>query len=598
MSSTSRRSQGPPVDAEVIAGAVAIGLVIGVGLAIALGAHLAAAIDGLREQLPVNPIDLVIGLIKHTVTWPPYATAITAAIGVLMAAGAGYVWFVICRLDGHVDRAARWMGRGKTIAPLSERAVREKATSFGVDSPGLPIARSIAGNQPLYADYESVACDIWGPRRGKTTSRAIPTIMAAPGAVLVTSNKRDVVDATRDPRAQRGRVWVFDPQGIAGERVGWWWNPLSYVRSERHALELADVFALAARDPGARTDAFFDTAGQNLVAQMLLAAACGKRSLTQVYLWLTRPTDSEPVRVLKDAGYPIVAADLQAQVNAPDKQRGGVYGTAMSICAFMVDSAAMEWVAPPSAWRPESRPTGDVDEFDPYRFALGAADGTAQTLYSLSKEGKAGAGPLVTGLTMAVCEAAEDIAKRHRGGRLPVPIVAVLDEAANVCRWRKLPDLYSHYGSRGICLMTILQSWSQGVEVWGREGMTKLWSASTVKVYGGGVSEVEFLENVSKLIGDFDLLSRNVSFGGRQGRSTSRSTRREKILDVAELGALPTGRIVVMASGARPTLAKPTPYWEQPYAKAIEASRQAHDPSRDEHRLDDLPQLNPQARAQ
>ena len=122
---------------------------------------------------------------------------------------------------------------------------------------------------------------------------------------------------------------MFDPQGIAGERVRWWWNPLSYVRSERHALELADVFALAARDPGARTDAFFDTAGQNLVAQLLLAAARGGRSLTQVYLWLTRPTDSEPVQVLKDAGYPIVAADLQAQVNAPDKQRGGVYGTAM-----------------------------------------------------------------------------------------------------------------------------------------------------------------------------------------------------------------------------------------------------------------------------
>jgi hypothetical protein len=40
----------------------------------------------------------------------------------------------------------------------------------------------------------------------------------------------------------------------------------------------------------------------------------------------------------------------------------------------------------------------------------------------------------------------------------------LLDEAANVCRWRDLPNLYSHYGSRGIVLMTILQSWSQGVD--------------------------------------------------------------------------------------------------------------------------------------
>ncbi|WP_225224449.1 TraM recognition domain-containing protein [Cellulomonas sp. JH27-2] len=57
------------------------------------------------------------------------------------------------------------------------------------------------------------------------------------------------------------------------------------------------------------------------------------------------------------------------------------------------------------------------------------------------------------------------------GGRLDVPLLGVLDEAANVCRWSQLPNLYSHFGSRGIVLMTILQSWSQGVQVWRREGM-------------------------------------------------------------------------------------------------------------------------------
>lgn len=50
-------------------------------------------------------------------------------------------------------------------------------------------------------------------------------------------------------------------------------------------------------------------------------------------------------------------------------------------------------------------------------------------------------------------------------GRLATPLLGILDEAANVCRWKALPDQYSHYGSRGI----ILQSWSQGVEVWSLE---------------------------------------------------------------------------------------------------------------------------------
>jgi hypothetical protein len=38
---------------------------------------------------------------------------------------------------------------------------------------------------------------------------------------------------------------------------------------------------------------------------------------------------------------------------------------------------------------------------------------------------------------MALCDAAE-LAKRSPGGRLPTPLVAVLAEAANICRWRQL----------------------------------------------------------------------------------------------------------------------------------------------------------------
>jgi hypothetical protein len=62
--------------------------------------------------------------------------------------------------------------------------------------------------------------------------------------------------------------------------------------------------------------------------------------------------------------------------------------------------------------------------------------------------------------------AAAELATTLPGGCLQVPLLGVLDVAANVCRWRGLPDLYSHYGSRGIVLMTILQSWFQGTAVW------------------------------------------------------------------------------------------------------------------------------------
>ena len=42
--------------------------------------------------------------------------------------------------------------------------------------------------------------------------------------------------------------------------------------------------------------------------------------------------------------------------------------------------------------------------------------------------------------------------------RLPVPLCCVLDEAANICRWPELADVYSYFGSAGIPIMTIWQN--------------------------------------------------------------------------------------------------------------------------------------------
>ena len=184
----------------------------------------------------------------------------------------------------------------------------------------------------------------------------------------------------------------------------------------------------------------------------------------------------------------------------------------------------------------------------------------------------------MTALTVAVVESAEEIAAASPGGRLAVPLPGVLDEAANVCRWRELPNLYSHYGSRGIVLMTILQSWSQGIDVWGESGMRKLWSASNVKVYGGGVAEDTFLESLSKLIGDYDRQASSVS-SSRGGRSVNQQLHRERILDVADLSAMPKGRAVVLSSGNRPTLIRTQPWMTGPHAGKVKASIAAHDPA-------------------
>lgn len=566
MSSIKQRQGAPSADLQAIGIWSLLTLVVAT-LAITWAAvHGAAAITG-DATPPRNPFTLFFGLLAGDVAWSGTATALaigaTAAVLALVLTGF-LLWRRSRGRTARVDRAAARMGKGRSIAPMTRSQAAGSAKRLGIEAgPGLPIGVTVAGGKPLFQDWEAVSVDVAGPRTGKTTGRVIPAVLAAPGAVVATSNKRDVVDATRGVRAASGEVWVFDPQGLVDEPTTWWWNPLSYVTDETKAQALAEVFASASRKPGARTDAYFDSAALELLGNLLLAAALDRRPITDVYLWITDPNDDTAAEVLDRHDYPLPASAVRGVVGAPDKQRAGVYGTAQQVASFLTNRQATRWVTPsPGAL-----------EFSPDRFVQ-----STDTLYSLSREGRGNAGPLVTALTVAVCEAAEEHAKAQATGRLPVPMVVVLDEAANVCRWHELPNLYSHYGSRGVNMLTFLQSWSQGVEVWGREGMRKLWSAANIKVYGGGVSEVEFLNELAQLVGDYSHVESSTSYQRQSGRSVSQQHRADKILDVADLAALDRGRMVVFGSGAVPVLAKTRPWYEGPHRTAVEASIAAHTP--------------------
>ena len=119
-------------------------------------------------------------------------------------------------------------------------------------------------------------------------------------------------------------------------------------------------------------------------------------------------------------------------------------------------------------------------------------------------------------------------------------MVVPLDEAANICRIADLPDLYSHLGSRGIIPVTILQSYEQGVTVWGEHGMAALWGAATKKIIGAGVDSPRLARDLATLVGQHDVPVRTLSYGdGRASESVS--LRRQDILEPAAIRALPPG---------------------------------------------------------
>lgn len=574
MQQNNRRPQPGGLSSEmvllyVVAGIVFVACAL-VWVSVTLGHRLA------EEDLTESGLfPVVFGLLDGSIAWLPESTYVAVGTSVLLLLVAVVVGAARGRRrksSSRVDAAAQYLGRGRDVEGLSAKSVTATAQRLGVqsDRPGMSLGRSIGPGKTVWSSWEDVLVLIAGPRTQKTTCYVIPAVLNSPGAVVATSNKRDVVDATRDLRAEAGPVWVFDPQGVAGEPQKFYWNMLDYVIDETAAVKLAELLQGANRKPGSRGDAFFDSDSKTLAAWFLLAGALGKRPITDLYLWVTSPGNEDPEELLRDNGYPLQAAEVSAMANYTDKQRSGVYAGTKQILGFLTNGRAAKWITAPAS--------SAIERFDVDDFVRSGG-----TMYLLTRGGGT-TGPIVTALTLAITEAAERFATESPGGRLPVPMTVVLDEAANICKWMELPNLYSHYGSRGIWMLTVLQSWSQGVDVWSESGMNKLWSAANMKIYGGGVSEKPFLESLSALLGSYDRKTGSVSInqGQGRGRSVSHQLTRESILDVAELGALPKGRAVVLASGSRPTLIRTEPWMTGPHAEQIKASLRAHDPQAEE----------------
>ena len=546
--------------------------------AIAVGAVFTASVHaGLsagRSGGPWNPVALLLELASGTTLMPPggWLVAGCCGLGLVLAVFVPLAgWWTRRRPRTRADRKARLTGGKRASAAVRRKEVARKAAAFGLDSsahPGYPIGRAVADRGQVYGDWESVGVCIAGPRTGKTSAIAIPLVLSAPGAVVATSNKRDLVDATllARERAAGQKAWVFDPCGITKRPAEFFWNPLTFLTSEAYnssivarAMTLSKAFGDAARATGGRHeryDGFWDGGGDRIRSQLLAAAALERLDMHDVYRWVSRETDVEPVDILRSHGLASMADALQGAIDLPPDTKGGMWACARMGLGWIEDSALDVW------W---TKGPGRA-EFDPTVFAQ-----SRQSLYCLSADG-ASVTPLVSALTVATCLAAEFRAEAT-GGRLTTPMLVVLDEAANVCPWRDLPKLYSHFGSKGICLQTLLQSWSQGIDVWGETGMNKLWSAANTALYAGGVKEVDQLERISKLIGTTrpDQVSTSVS---RDQRSTSitREAQERPIADVAELASLPTWRAWLLASGARPVLVELEPWFRTRFKDLVDES--------------------------
>ena len=528
--------------------------------------------------------------------------ALAGLLVILAGALAGLCWWLLARkvapkVTGSADRTrvdvyAPSMGHGEAVSKVTRERAEKMASRLVKDydpkrmEPGYPLGRNIVDGTPMSTSWEDMAIVLAGPRSGKSLCYAIPAVCSAPGPCLATSNKGDILDVTRPVRMHDhpdGRIWVFDPERIAEpnrKHTTWVWNLIDSIHTIADAKRIADCWRYASGQPQTGGDDFFPGTAAQQLADYLFAAHLGGRSVSDVFRWCSNERDTSPADILSEyPRYAGIASRVSSVIALTPETRSGVFGSLQTMVAFLADPEIIDWIDP------HRDTNGNIDErrglFDPYEFAT-----SEDTLYLLSAQGRPSTA-LTASLTAVVAFTAFQRAQSEFTGnnrRLPVPLCCVLDEAANICRWPELADVYSYFGSAGIPIMTIWQNPDQGRAAFGETNFGSLFNNANITVYLGGIKDAKFLGEISQLVGQREIVRGSVNIDGTGRRSVNNSIQKENILDVSDLTEWPVGRALLLASQSRAQIVKTLPWtgnrqWAdaltQAKAKAREEQRKA-----------------------
>lgn len=428
-----------------------------------------------------------------------------------------------------------------------------------------PIAK--AGRWTVWSPVEDVTLRLGGPRMGKSGELAC-RVLDAPGAVIATSTRTDLLEHTALVRSRRGPVWVFNPSGVGDLSSTITFDPLTGCATPKTAFEraadlIAGADAAGGSDPRGEREYWTGQATRVLTA-LLHAAALGGASMRDVHAWVCQPDEhaGQIHRFLRCSPEPGFEADLAQFVSTNERTRSSITTTVMPALAWLHDPAAARaagqrvgrepilddtGVTIPDDTRPEVLPPGlDVEALLDRRgtvYLLGAQD--------------AQVAPLVTALTGHIARAARQIAGRAPGGRLDPPLTLCLDEVALICPI-PLDEWTADMGGRNVTIHTATQSAPQLRKRWGADGAAAIVNnAATILIYGG-IRDAGDLNDIATLLGE---RSERLTTFDHTGKVATHSSQRVPVLPPALIAQLGKGQVVIIRRGMPPALGRVRMVW-------------------------------------
>ena len=445
-------------------------------------------------------------------------------------------------------RDGRLWPEGSTV-PEEERTFRVGTTTTGT------------GSLDVHIGQEQHLGVLAPTGRGKTYRVLSRAALNAPGALIVTSTKADLLDVIAEQRSRKGRVWVFDLLDLVSWPERMTWDVLHGCEDSAIARARASQLVRGGRKNahtaggGDSNAEFFQGRARTVLQAYLHAAALsgGKYTIADVLSWAANlESDNTAEKILRDHpdADPLLMERLSSAVT-------GASDTVSSIRQTLDDSLdALSLSRINRQFMPvEGRPTFDPDAFvrstDTLAIIADDNDPTDVT-------------HLVALLVDAVFLSAKRAARRTASGRLSPPLRAVLDEVANICPLPTFPAMLSDLRGYGVQIIYGLQGRAQTQKVWGKEGAQMIVDNSAGQLVLGGVKDADQLEDLSKLAGMVDVasVSTQVRDHGMNRGNQTLAEQEKRVLRPEEISRLGTEE-GLLVTGDVPPLVVHLPGWTE-----------------------------------
>ncbi|MCI2421087.1 TraM recognition domain-containing protein [Saccharopolyspora sp. K220] len=569
---------------------LALTAVAGVGM---LGAAATTALDGGPWQIPPPDVwvEGVLGALSHpdrpgVTLGPPWEAA--------LAAHPGWYWTITVVLLVAVATAVGalavpgWRRFGPTpLGHATRTDLRRELSARAARRTAEWTRPSLTPEQRKRAPLTDLATplhrgptgQLWSPlhdptgvlaptQSGKSRMDLVHKVIAAPGALLCSSTKPDLLEfaalaRTRRPKA--GPVLVLDATGEVRWPAQIRPSPIrgctSTTVARRRAETLVDAASVGLERIGGNDKVFRERA-KTVVQAYLLAAALDGRTVEALVRWsITKPPDHEPVTLLRSHGYPELADNLRAEIGMVAETSDAVWLSVRRVIEPWMDPRIRDLCTPEPG-----------QEFDARAFVRSRG-----SLFVVAGEHQAAqVRPVLTALVEDLLTTEQDMALSQPSRRLDPPASNVLDELYDATPIPRLPEILADSAGRGVLIHWAAQSMAHLDELYEETGRRQLLDNTTTLTIWSGIKDSKTLEWISTIADHHDKLRHQIHSDGLFGVGrTAVGTESVPTYRPGAVRTLRRGRVLLVHRNLKPILARVLDVRKRPDWSELAADQEA-----------------------